>query len=107
MTEPTRPTGPDDSAGTMGPRRQVFETEIRSLVDRIAGICDRAGIPLVAAFELDSDPEEGTVTMCTTILLGDREVNNPKMVALAGVLLTRPEPPDPPPTMPSPGGKPS
>jgi hypothetical protein len=63
-----------------GPRERVYDEEVSPLMAKVIAISKRAGIPMVAQFELDDD-EDGTPLLCTTSLVEANAGDHIKRVA--------------------------
>ena len=51
----------------------VYDAEIAPLMDQIIAVCKRAGIPILASFQLTSNDEDGDGAMlCTTSIIPPR-----------------------------------
>lgn len=55
----------------MGPKEKAYDDQIAPLMTQIITIAKEAGIPLLASFELDDDPESGPLACTTFILPGE------------------------------------
>lgn len=76
---PTPPPGP------IFDKDAVYESELRPLVDQIAAICRREGLPAILTICVARDPEGG-VTHRDTIISGSEKYLPSKFFATAMVL---------------------
>ncbi len=73
---------------TRGPREIAYDTEIAPLMTQIIATCKRAGIPVVASFELDCPEDDPDVpTFCTTAIV--HADSAPSMRRCADIMMDR------------------
>jgi hypothetical protein len=71
----------------LGPREEVYDDQIAPLMTEIIRICQEAGIPLLASFELDMDEENGPL-FCTTSILPSG--TDPRLTAAHKAIMGQP-----------------